>query len=182
MSDSIRLEFDDADVRALLDEAGKMIIAEITNDLYNKITQNIISMNLVGASTQLLNDITFDLENGEVHCNASHAGFVEFGTAGLRTVNADPYAGTDLAGPTMSPGRAGPPPLEAMIPWVRVKGLVRTKSGRKSTSKKQIENTAEEIRWHIYWHGTKPHPFFRNALDAVANEWNDAEITIEVSG
>lgn len=178
---ALHIELDEGDLDEMMIGIVADLLIEMTNDLLNKIEENIVEMDLIGWTHQLLTDIWVDFEKHEIHVNAPWGGYVEFGTPGNESVPVDPWSGTDLAGPQMSPGRKGPPPLKPMTKWARVKGATKVGGKARYPTKSDAEQTAEQIRWSIYHHGTKAHPFIRNAIDWLQNEYEHTTVTIEVA-
>lgn len=70
----------------------------------------------------------------------------------------------------------GPPPKPSIVQWLRKKHSMK-RNGRAidaitsaaaftGKSREQLmDAAADNIRWHIAKHGTKPHPFFKPAVD-----------------
>lgn len=70
----------------------------------------------------------------------------------------------------------GPPPKPSIVEWLRKKHSMK-RNGRAidaitsaaaftGKSREQLmDAAADNIRWHIAKHGTKPHPFFKPAVD-----------------
>ena len=172
----IGIEIDPRDLDAMFEAMVKEIREHVTNDLFNRIRNNIVDMNLIGYSNQLFTETMPDYDNGVVNINSPAAGFVEFGTVGEMSVPLDPFAGKSLAGPVRGPGRRGPPPLPPMSRWVKAKGI----AGKSQKLTEKMVDAADSIRWGIYWHGGKPHPFARNAIDLIRHKYDGAEIVLEV--
>jgi len=176
------IEINERDLDDMLQGIVSEVRTEMTNDLYNEITHNIVEMNLIGWTHQLLTEIYLDLKNGEIHFNAPWAGYVEYGTPGNESVPVDPWEGTDLAGPGMSRGRKKPSPemIESLTHWIKVKGATKVDGRVKYLSKSESEQAGNAIAWYIYKHGTQPHPFARNGIDTIRTEYEHSTITMEV--
>lgn len=176
----VTLEVDEGDLREALEALLYDVRVAILTDLLNTIEQNLLDIGHGGG--QLFRDILIDFEKSEIHVNAPWSGYVEFGTVGQVKVPRDPYSGGNYAGPVRSPGRKGPPPKEPIEKWVKDKlrdaDIERDKRGRRKPG--AIKRLSEQIRWKIYWFGTEPQPFVRNALDEIRNKYDNAVITLEI--
>lgn len=171
------------DVKALIDGMVKEAVENILVDLETMVQEEIVAQGLTGESSQLLMSVHTDVDKRTLYVNAPYAGYVEFGTSGMFETPDDPYAGSDLQGPPHSPGRKGPPPLIAIARWSRMKLTAKVKGRVKypSMGSKKVLGLARAVQMHIYYHGTKPHPYLRNAIDRTRKKWDEGVIAIEVS-
>jgi hypothetical protein len=175
----MKLKIQDGDIEAMMEWITRQVAKAFLIDLKAEVENQIVLMDASGNTGALLGQIVISFEEQRLYVNAPHAGYVEFGTPGM-------YKGTLTRGP----GRAGPPPLEAIEAWAGVKFATATvttgKGGKKKKNvkyltDKQRNEIAKKIAWGIYYWGTDPKPFMRNAIDITKKKWESTTIKIEVT-
>lgn len=164
----ITLKLDNRDIKTLFKVATKLIENHVVSDITTEIKKQISDQKL-SAEGHLLQSVMPDFDQNIVFINAPYAGYVEYGTPGLYNA------------PTGMPkGRVAPPPIDVMERWAKLK-LASKYGENKSKRRKNLEKKmAQDVAKHIYFRGTMPHPFVRNAIDKVEMKYRKVKLTIDV--